>query len=342
MSHSNEGNGTLLLSRADIASLLTLDDCIDAVEAAFKEHALGKSLGTGILHMDAPDGEFHIKAGGLKEPSLYFALKANAGFFSNATRFGLPNIQGLILLYSAENGRPLAVLDSLGITVKRTGAATAVAAKYLARPDSKTATIVGCGTQGRIQLQSLSKVLPIETAHAYSIVEGEAEEFSVEMSNSLGIDVLPKTDLRGAVASCDVCVTCTPSREFFLKEEHVRPGTFVAAVGADSPDKHELDPHLVANSTLVVDLEEQCVDVGELHHAIGAGLMTEADVHAELGAVIAGISTGRTGKAEITVFDSTGTALQDTAATILAYERARDSGVGQPFDFGAAPQPTQT
>jgi ornithine cyclodeaminase/alanine dehydrogenase len=326
----------LLLSREDLASLLSLDDCIDAVEAAFRDHALGKSLGTGILHMDAPDGEFHIKAGGLQEPSLYFALKANAGFFNNATRFGLPNIQGLIILYSAETGYPLAVLDSLGITVKRTGAATAVAAKYLARSSSKVATVIGCGTQGRIQLRSLTKVLPIETAYAYSIVEGESEKFAAEMSNELGLEVAAASTLEKAVSACDVCVTCTPARKFFLREEDVRPGSFVAGVGADSPDKQELEPKLVANHKLVVDLAEQCVHVGELHHALSAGLMTEEDVHAELGAVVAGHSAGRSNDNEITVFDSTGTALQDTAATILAYERARQSGVGLLFDFGAA------
>jgi len=329
-------SGTLLLNRKDIASLVTLEDCIDAVEAAFRDHALGKSLGTGILHMDAPDGEFHIKAGGLNEPSLYFALKANAGFFNNADRFGLPNIQGLILLYSADNGIPLAVLDSLGITGKRTGAATAVAAKYLARPDSKVAAICGCGTQGRVQLRSLARVLPIETAYAFSIVDGEAEQYASEMHDELGIDVTPSATLGDALALADVCVTCTPAREFFLNEEIVKQGTFVAAVGADSPDKQEIDPRLLANNTLVVDLAEQCVDVGELHHALSAGLMTETDVHAELGDVIAGNAPGRTREEEITIFDSTGTALQDTAATIVAYERARRTGAGQLFDFGAS------
>ena len=335
MNHSDRPAGTLLLSRKDIASLVTLEDCIDAVEDAFRDYALGKSLGTGILHLDAPDGEFHIKAGGLEEPSLYFALKANAGFFKNTERFGLPNIQGLILLYSAENGYPLAVLDSLGITGKRTGAATAVAAKYLARPNSSVAGICGCGTQGRVQLRSLTKVLPLSSALAYSIIEGEAVQFAADMSQELGIDVVAEHSLEKVVAACDVCVTCTPAREFFLKESYVEPGTFVAAVGADSPEKQELEPGLVANHTLVVDLAEQCVVVGELHHAIDAGLMTAADVHGELGAVIAGTIPGRTSDSEITVFDSTGTALQDTAATILAYERATRSGAGQVFDFGA-------
>ncbi|UCG88906.1 MAG: ornithine cyclodeaminase family protein, partial [Gemmatimonadota bacterium] len=143
-------DGVLLLTREDVAALLTMDDCIAAVEQAFRAHALGRSLAPGLLHGDAPDGEFHIKAGGLLEPTPYYALKANTGFFGNVKRFGLPNIQGLILLYSAANGSPLAVMDSGGITAKRTGAATAVAAKYLARPNSAVVAVCGCGTQGRI------------------------------------------------------------------------------------------------------------------------------------------------------------------------------------------------
>jgi ornithine cyclodeaminase/alanine dehydrogenase len=170
---------------------------------------------------------------------------------------------------------------------------------------------------------------------AYSIIEGEAGQFAREMSQELGIDIVAGKSLEETVSSCDVCVTCTPAREFFLEAAFVKPGTFLAAVGADSPEKQEIEPSLVANSTLVVDLAEQCVDVGELHHAIDAGLMTPADVHGELGDVIAGKTPGRTSDKEITVFDSTGTALQDTAATILAYERAKQSGAGQVFDFGA-------
>lgn len=335
MNDDGNNSGTLLLSRADIASLVTLEDCIIAVEDAFRNHALGNSLGTGLLHTDAPDGEFHIKAGGLNEPSPYFALKANAGFFRNAERFGLPNIQGLILLYSAENGRPLAVLDSLGITGKRTGAATAVAAKYLARPDSKVAAVCGCGTQGRVQLRSLTKVLRLDHVRAFSIVDGEAEQFASEMAVELGLVIEPVLSVEAAVSESDICVTCTPAKNFFLKREYVRTGTFVAAVGADSPDKQELDPRLVAGSKVVADLVEQSAAVGELNHAIDAGLMTEADVHGELGDIIAGSIPGRTSDDEVIVFDSTGTALQDTAAAILAYERALQSGRGQVFDFAA-------
>ena len=326
-------SGTLLLSRSDIASLLTLKDCIQSVEEAFHAHANGKSIAPGLLHGDAPDGEFHIKGGGFREPTPYYALKANAGFFGNAERFGMPNIQGLILLYSAENGSPLAVMDSGGITVKRTGAATAVVAKYLARRDSRIVTICGCGTQGRIQLRSLLEVLPIEHVNAYSIDHDEASKYASDMSQELGISVEHALDLESAVSQCDICVTCTPAKQAFIDRSFVTAGTLVVAVGADSPDKQELDPRLLVANHVVVDLLEQCVSVGELHHAIDAGLMAAADVRAELADVVAGNTVGRSCDDEIIIFDSTGTALQDAAAAVLVYERALVSGHGTRFEF---------
>jgi ornithine cyclodeaminase/alanine dehydrogenase len=148
------------------------------------------------------------------------------------------------------------------------------------------------------------------------------------MSQELEIDVRPTRDLRLALSESDVCVTCTPSRRFFLGREHVRPGTFVAAVGADSPEKQEIDPRLVASSKLVTDIRAQCASIGELHHALAEGLMSMENVHAELGEVVAGTKPGRESDSETIVFDSTGTALQDVAAAAVVYEKAVAAGAG--------------
>jgi ornithine cyclodeaminase/alanine dehydrogenase len=139
-------------------------------------------------------------------------------------------------------------LDSIEITALRTGAATAVAAKYLARPDSKVATVAGCGVQGRVQLKSLAQVLRLEKVYAYDQDEALSGRFAGEMSEEVGTEVIPVTDLAGALGESDVCVTCTPSRRPFLMREHVRAGTFVAGVGADNPLKQELDPALLASN----------------------------------------------------------------------------------------------
>lgn len=165
-------------------------------------------------------------------------------------------------------------------------------------------------------------------AYAFDTDHAVAQAYAREMAAELDLDVSAARDSVEAVRDCDVCVTCTPSRRAFLLREHVRPGTFVAAVGADSGDKQEIDPALLAASVLVVDVLDQCAAIGDLHHALEAGVLTRESVHAELAEVVTGRKPGRRSPEEITVFDSTGTALQDVAAAALVYEKAVASGAG--------------
>jgi ornithine cyclodeaminase/alanine dehydrogenase len=142
------------------------------------------------------------------------------------------------------------------------------------------------------------------------------------------MEVIPVNDLSSAVNVSDVCVTSTSSRRPFLMREHVRPGSFVAAVGADNPIKQELDPRLMVSNKVVVDILEQCATMGDLHHAIREGVMKKSDVYAELGELVVGRKPGRTSSEEIIIFDSTGTALQDVAAASIVYEKALKAGIG--------------
>lgn len=325
--------GTLVLKRSEVAAVLDLGECINAVEHAFKLHGEGKTSPPGILGIHSRDGGFHIKAGLLELDRTYFVAKTNANFSNNPARFGLPAIQGAIILCDAENGYPLALMDSIEITIQRTGAATAVAAKYLARPESKVATICGCGNQGRAQLRSLMKALPLARVFAFDLDESCAQQFADDMSRELGLEVQAVSDLASAVKQSEVCVTCTPSRKAYLNREHVAAGTFIAAVGADSGDKQELSPALVASSKVVADILELCATIGDLHHALEAGLLTRNEVHAELGEVVAGKKPGRVSSEDIIVFDSTGMALQDAAAAILVYEKAVTTGIGMTINF---------
>jgi alanine dehydrogenase len=320
--------GTLLLRRQDVAALLSIEECIAAVEHAFRLHGEGKTQPPGILGIHATDGGFHIKAGmmGLAQP--YFVAKVNANFPNNVKRFGLPLIQGVIVLCDAEDGRLLALMDSTEITIQRTGAATAVAAKYLARPDSTVVTICGCGNQGRISLRALAGRFSLERVFAYDSDVTQAEVFANELSAELRIQVDAIRELKTAINQSDICITCTPSKQPFLKRDCVEPGTFIAAVGADSPVKQELDPALLSQNKIVVDIQEQCAGIGELHHALDAGLVTRNDVHAELGEIVAGLKVGRTSPDEIIIFDSTGMALQDVAAAAAVYEKAGEMGIG--------------
>jgi ornithine cyclodeaminase/alanine dehydrogenase-like protein (mu-crystallin family) len=320
----------LLLSRSDVAALLTFADCVEAVEAAFAESGAGRAPASDVASVHVAGGAFHVKAGGL---GSLFAAKVNGNFPGNRERRGLPTVQGLLVLADAENGRPLAVMDSIEITIRRTGAATAVAARRLARPGSRSGLVVGCGVQGAIQAEALAHALPLETLRMFDIDERRASDLAAELTGRLGIAVEPVAagGLRDALRGADACVTCTTARSPILHPGDLRPGAFVAAVGADNPDKQELAAELVAHARVVVDEIDACAESGELHHAIEAGLMTRDDVAADLGSLVAGrtpLASIRRAADEIVVFDSTGIAIEDVAAAGIVYRRALESGRG--------------
>jgi ornithine cyclodeaminase/alanine dehydrogenase-like protein (mu-crystallin family) len=287
-----------------------------------------------VLGAHVEGGGFHVKTAGLLEGRPLFAAKVNANFPGNPARFGLPTIQGVVALFDAERGALLALLDSAAITSLRTAAATGAAARYLAREGAAVATVCGCGEQGRSQLRALVAVRPIRRAMAFDVDAGAAERYALEMARELEIEVTAVGDLAAAARRSDVVVTCTPARRWILGRGDVAPGAFVAAVGADWPEKQEVEPALMAASSVVVDVLEQCERIGDLHHAIAAGVMTRDDVAADLAEVVSGRRPGRRRDDEVVVFDSTGTALQDVAAVSLAYERAIASGVGVALDLG--------
>lgn len=324
---------TLLLTRSDVASLLTLDDCMGAVAAAFASASRGLVPRPGVLGFRMTDGGFHIKTAALPGPPAYFAAKLNGNFFRNRERFDLPAIQGLILLCDAGSGSPLAVMDSIEITILRTGAATGVAAKALLRPGARVATICGAGNQGRVSLRALRRVMNIGEAFVWDIDPSAARRMAEELGGEASHPITPVGSLRDATLVSDAIVTCTPSKTAFLGKDDVRPGTFIAAVGADNEEKSEIAPSLMAQATVVTDSTEQCAAIGDLHHAIAAGVKKAGEVQAELGEVLAGLRPGRRRVDEVVVFDSTGTALQDVAAAGIVYERATAAGKGVPFRF---------
>jgi len=325
---------TLVLTRDDVASVLTIEDCTRAVEKAFRIHGEGGTSPPGVLGVSGHDGGFHIKAGVLELNRPYFAAKVNANFPQNAQRFGLPLIQGVIVLCDAENGYPLALMDSIEITIQRTGAATAVAARYLARPDSRLITICGCGNQGRISLRALSSLFTFAEVFAYDLNGDAAQLFASEMAAETTLNINAVDKLEAAIRQSDIVVTCTPANQFFLRRDWVQPGTFIAAVGADNENKQELEPQLLAESRVVVDILDQASTIGDLHHAIAAGLMTREQVYAELGEIVAGRKTGRASPGEIVVFDSTGMALQDVVVAAAVYEESLKRQLGQAFNLG--------
>ena len=319
--------GLLVLSRADIARLMAYDDDVAAVEAAFVAAAKGNAVAPPAAALHVPDGSFHAKGAALLGEGAMTAIKINGNFPGNPAANGLPTVQGVIYLADASNGRPLAVMDSIEVTINRTAAATTLAARHLARPDSRIATICGAGVQGRIQLMAIAAAARLERINIWDIEAEAAGRLADEMSSALKLDMRAVSDLSAARES-DIIVTCTSARQAFLTRELVKPGTFIAAVGADNSDKQEIAPALYAASVAVVDSLEQAAEIGDLHHALAAGAVTTNHVHATLGEILAGAKAGRRDRATITLFDSTGMGLQDVAAAAAIYRRALDTGAG--------------
>jgi ornithine cyclodeaminase/alanine dehydrogenase len=317
----------LILSRTDIARVMDFSGYVDAVENAFCAAVEGRAVAPPASALHVPNGSFHAKGAALLGDGAKVAIKINGNFPGNPAANALPTVQGIIYLADGANGRPLAVMDSIEVTINRTGAATTLAARHLARRDSRVATVCGAGVQGRVQLTAIAAAVKLERVHVWDIDGPAAERLAQEMSATLKLDVRSTPDL-AVVRQSDVVVTCTSARRAFLTPELVRPGTFIAAVGADNSDKHEIDPKLYAASLAVVDSLEQAAEIGDLHHALEAGAVTRAHVHASLSEILAGTRPGRTDDRSITLFDSTGMGLQDMAADVAIYRRALETGAG--------------
>ncbi|HJY42618.1 MAG TPA: ornithine cyclodeaminase family protein, partial [Steroidobacteraceae bacterium] len=303
----------LLLSRGAIARLATTRDYLDAMQAAFADLANGRFEMPQVGHVPGVGGMFHIKSAQRGGSPPLAAIKVNGNFPENVVRRQLPTIQGFVALLDAECGCVLALMDSIEITARRTAAATALAAKYLAKPGSRALAMIGCGVQAAYHVEALLDVVPIESVVFCDPRDTAAEAFAGRMQE-LSLQTRRAGDPRTAVRSADIVVTVTTSTRPLLGLADIGPGTFVAGVGADNPSKHELAPDLLRASRVIVDSLAQASTMGDLHHAIEGGAMQAADVHGELAQLAAGQVSGRTHGDEQWVFDSTGLSIQDLAA----------------------------
>ncbi len=313
----------LLLGADELRRLLTPARCLAALEDAYRRlHAAPEDAGQSV-GFPTTDGTFHIKAGLYPGSHAYLAAKLNANFPGNGAANGLPTIQGMILLADGTDGRPLAVLQSGELTGLRTAAATALAAKHGARDDASRLAIVGCGAQARHQVRALMGVRPITHLDAIDRDAGRAEDLARWARDEQGLTAIPAAAPAEHVGAAEIIVTCTTSKRPILGPDAVPAGCFVAAVGADNPEKQELDPALFAGVRILVDDRDQCAKGGDLAHALRAGMVTTEDVAADLAQLAAGAVPGRTSPDQIVLFDSTGTGVQDVAASVAAFEAAR-------------------
>ncbi|MCP8894514.1 ectoine utilization protein EutC [Shinella daejeonensis] len=324
-----------ILTEAELRRIVPLDlEAIACVEEAFHALATKAVAMPPILRLDIPEhrGEVDVKTAYV--PGLDgFAIKISPGFFDNP-KIGLPSTNGLMVLFSTRTGLVQAVLlDNGYLTDVRTAAAGAVAARHLCRPDAGVAAIFGAGMQAKLQLEALTLVRPIREARIWARDTARAAAAASELTAALGFPIRAEACGWAAVDGADVIVTTTPSETPVLKADWLQPGQHVTAMGSDAEHKNEIEPAVIAAADLyVADSLTQTRRLGELHHAIEAGLATASAGYRELGEIVAGRTPGRTGPDEITVADLTGTGIQDTAIATLACARAAAAGAGTTFE----------
>jgi len=319
----------LVLSRADLEAVLPVEGVIAAVEAAFREYAaktvrLLPRQSLGLEGRDVlllmPCALFGMAAVGTKTVTVCF---------DNARR-GLPTIFASYLLHDPETGAPLAFMEAGYLTGLRTGAASAAAAKRLARPDSRVVACFGAGAQAGFQLTCLKAVLPLERVQVTSRSPEGARAFAERMRAALGIAVEPAASPRDALAAADVVVTATTSPTPVFAGRDIMPGTHVDAIGSFQPTTRELDTETMRRARVFVDtFDGAWHEAGDLLLPIAEGAITEAHVAGELADLVTGAVPGRRTREEITVFKSVGFAAEDAATARLAYDRARAAGRGQ-------------
>ena len=320
-----------LLFESDIRSLVGPQEAFEAVRDAFVKLARGEVVLPGVLGIDIPETrtEAHVK-GAFLRGSPYFSVKAASGSYDNPSR-GLPVSGGLVIVFDATTGSPRAILFDNGyLTDLRTGAAGALAADLLARKEVDRVGILGVGTQARFQLAALLGVRKVGTVVAYGRSTAKAAAYAREVESRHGVRVTVAATMEKAVRGSDIVVTVTPSTQPLVQPDWVQDGTHITAVGSDGPDKQELDVRVLEKADKVVaDRLEQCLRLGEIHHAVQAGVLAKEDVYAELGEIAAGMKPGRESDDEITVADLTGVGVQDAAVANLAVEQAVRRGLGR-------------
>ena len=322
--------GILILSEDEIRECVKLDrKAIEAVAEGFTKLAEGRVSLPPIMRIDIPDnhGEVDVKTAYIHGLDS-FAIKIASGFHDNRL-LGLPTGSGMMVLISAETGRPMAVLlDNGYLTDVRTGIAGSIAARYLAREGIVTAGVIGSGMQARLQIRALKMVRDFRKLMVYGIIKGEVEEYVEEMTRELGVEIVQAESAEKVVRESQVVVTTTPSSEPYLRAEWLHPGLHITCMGSDAEHKQEVFPEVFKQADLVVcDRKSQVFRLGELHHAGEVGIITPDEV-IELGELTSGSKNGRQDDDQITICDLTGVGVQDTQIARLAYENAVKLGLG--------------
>jgi len=323
----------LLLTESDIEAILKIDEVMDAVETAFKEKALGYVQMPPKVYITYKkyNGDLRAMPSYLERLGIS-AVKVVNVHPDNPKKFDLPTVMAVIVLIDPKSGAPLAIMGGKWITAMRTGAAGGIAAKYLARKDSEVVGLVGAGVQAKTQLIALLRLYgSLEEVRVWDISKNRVESYISEMRSICEgkTTLVPVKNVKDAVANADIVVTTTPSRKPLVYDEWISEGTHITCIGADAPGKEELDPKILLRAKIYVDDWEQGLHSGEVNVPFSKGIITKESIFGELGDVIAGLKPGRTSYEEITIFTSTGLAIQDAVTADIVYRKALSRNLGQ-------------
>ncbi|MBO3841943.1 MAG: alanine dehydrogenase [Candidatus Brockarchaeota archaeon] len=320
-----------LIMRKDIERIVSMRELMGAMEDAFRAKAMGRVQMPMKVYVTLPDGDFRTMMAYIPDLDMACVKIVNV-HPNNPWKHGLPTVMATMVLIEPDTGRPLAIMDGTYLTSMRTGATGGVAAKHLARRNSRVIGMVGAGSQARTQLLALNEVFNIEEVRVCAKTRTECEVFVKDMQH-LGLRILIEEGVEETVRGCDIIVTTTPVTQPLVENEWIEDGMHINAIGADAPGKEELDPEILKRAKVVVDDYEQACHYGELNVPVSKGIFKPEQIHAELGEIIVGRKAGRTSDDEITVFDSTGLAIQDLAAAALVYRKAGKLGISSEVEL---------
>ena len=322
---------TLTLTEDEIRQAISTAEAVETIETAFATMTQKLAYLPDAINLNLPsvEGEAQVK-GAYTSDTPYFIVKVANRFYSNPS-VGLPVGSGVVLAFDAATGFLAAILlDNGYLTDLRTGAAGAVAVRHLAPATIRQVAFIGAGTQARFQFRAIATVRDIPSVIAWSRNPANADRFVGEIVDDAGCEVHVAQTIQEAVSSSDLIITATPSRHALVFADWVRPGTTLIAVGSDTPDKQELDPHVLTRADMVfTDSLSECTKIGEIHHALTAGLLSLDGVTGELGEVVTGRIPGRTADDQIIVCDLSGVAVLDVSITTMVMEKAYFMGLGR-------------
>lgn len=326
---------TLLLKKEEVSRLICINEVIATVEEAYKAFNSGLVEQPDYIgmHLPPPRGEIDFKLGYYKANEVISMKASSGGFIDNPTAHGVPNGMGTILLFDARSCALICVMDGSLITGLRTGAAGAVSVKALARKNAKKIASIGTGNQARMQIRAINEIMKIEEIHAWDSHPDTLSKYKTDIESEFGIPVIMANSKKEAVEQADILITTTRGKGSLVEADWVKPGTHIVAIGTDQQGKQELDPEIFRHAKIVVDSMAQCTEKGETWHPLNKNIITQDDIHGEIGEVLLGKKTGRENDEEVTIFDSTGMAIQDNTTSSKIYRNALERNVGTFFEF---------